>query len=118
MIKINVLIQIKALLKRTNVDGSATARKRFVRTGYEFNDYYATCDRLLVVEPFRYGAVSEFALADWIGNPFNFGGGLEDFWPATDAYIYGYPRRQGKAVGKPDGFAILSYADAHMALTT
>ena len=53
-------------------------------------------------------ALSTVARAEW--GEFNFGEGLEDFWLATDAYIYGYPlvtmemtRRVITNAAKPEG---------------
>src|SRR5262249_16125035 len=40
---------------------------------------------------FAGSAISGFARADWGSEFANLGEGLEDFWVATDAYIYGYP---------------------------
>lgn len=53
-------------------------------------------------------SMATLAKADWDG--FGLGDGLEDFWLATDAYIYGYPlvtmemtRRIMTNVAKPEG---------------
>src|ERR1700750_3295975 len=40
---------------------------------------------------FAGSAISGFARADWGSEFANLGEGIEDFWAATDAYIYGYP---------------------------
>jgi hypothetical protein len=54
-------------------------------------------------------AAGGLARADW-SDPAGIGEGLEDFWLATDAYIYGYPlvtmemtRRVITNVAKPEG---------------
>ena len=36
-------------------------------------------------------AVGGLARADWGGDLTSLGEGMEEFWLATDAYIYGYP---------------------------
>src|SRR5499427_901854 len=53
-------------------------------------------------------SINSLARADW--GELNLGEGLEDFWLATDAYIYGYPlvtmemtRRVVTNVAKPEG---------------
>jgi hypothetical protein len=53
-------------------------------------------------------SVSTLSRAEW--GELNLGEGLEDFWLATDAYIYGYPlvtmemtRRVITNVAKPEG---------------
>src|SRR5262249_41670517 len=53
-------------------------------------------------------SVATLAKAEW--GELNLGEGLEDFWLATDAYIYGYPlvtmemtRRVATNVAKPEG---------------
>src|SRR3954447_13601228 len=55
-------------------------------------------------------AATERAQADWGADLADLGEGLEDFWLATDAYIYGYPlvtmastRRGIRAVAGPGG---------------
>ncbi len=55
-------------------------------------------------------AVGELARADWGGDLTNLGEGMEEFWLATDAYIYGYPlvtmemtRRVITNVAAPEG---------------
>jgi hypothetical protein len=39
-------------------------------------------------------SISNLGRAEW--GELNLGEGLEDFWLATDAYIYGYPSLQWK----------------------
>jgi len=53
-------------------------------------------------------SINSLARADW--GELSLGEGLEDFWLATDAYIYGYPlvtmemtRRVITNVAKPEG---------------
>ncbi len=55
-------------------------------------------------------AVGELARADWGGDLTSLGEGMEEFWLATDAYIYGYPlvtmemtRRVITNVAAPEG---------------
>jgi hypothetical protein len=55
-------------------------------------------------------SMSKMATAEWGGDLFHLGEGLEEFWIATDAYIYGYPlvtlemtRRVITNVARPEG---------------
>jgi hypothetical protein len=59
---------------------------------------------------FAGSAISSFARADWGSEFANLGEGIEDFWVATDAYVYGYPlvtmemtRRVMTNVASPEG---------------